>query len=259
MSTARIFLPTLRELDRDLSVPLPERLRILQELESDLEGLRKQLEARGVPTEEARRRAVEALVPQGGSLQALSHLHAPLYRRLTWRLTDDRLRLIERWTLALATTFVVIAQGLILARVEPLSDPSPFLWPVLGLGAVLFATVAAKAFQLWIKRDHGEAGRGLAAILVLCGATLALGVVGAFLEFIQLLTVLEATPRADSSLFFAWLVPACSLLSVSILLALAGGLAWFILSQWLGLLTGARSELLGLHSHRHPPPRRSTP
>lgn len=258
MSTARVFLSTLRELDRDLSIPIPERLRILRELEHDLEGLRKQLEGRGVPTEEARRRAVEALVPTGGSLQELRRLHSPLYRRLTAHLTDDRLKSIERWILALTTAFVVLGEGLILARVEPLSDPSPFLWPVLGLGAILFATVVTKIFQLWIKRDHSEPRRGLATILVICGAALTVGVAGVFADFVQLAALMEASPDAGGSLVFAWLVRACSLLSVSILLALVGGLAWFILSQWLALVTGARSELLALPPHDQTHRRRSS-
>ena len=36
---ARAFLSTLRRLDRDLTIPVPDRLRILRELEFDLEEL----------------------------------------------------------------------------------------------------------------------------------------------------------------------------------------------------------------------------
>jgi len=35
-------------------------------------------------------------------------------------------------------------------------------------------------------------------------------------------------------------------LSVSILLALGGGLAWFVLNQWLSLVDRARCDVLGL-------------
>jgi hypothetical protein len=38
-SLTRAFLPTLRRLDGELALPLPDRLSILQELEADLEQL----------------------------------------------------------------------------------------------------------------------------------------------------------------------------------------------------------------------------
>ena len=110
----RSFLPILREVERELSVPIPERVRILRELEFDLEGLRSRFMAQGLPAEEARVRALEALVPDGTALEELGRLHAPTYLRITRHLSENRLRIIERSALALSTTSVILGGTLVL-------------------------------------------------------------------------------------------------------------------------------------------------
>ncbi len=163
--SARGFAPVLREVERGLALPIPDRVRILRELEYDLEGLCARLVAGGLSDELARRRALQALVPDSATLRELDRLHAPWYRRVTRHLAADRLRLAERSTLAIATALVVIGQTVTLLSVDLLRDPSLFLWPVLGLGTLLFATVAAKVFSLWIKRDHTRPARRIGTIL----------------------------------------------------------------------------------------------
>ncbi len=246
-AATRAFLPTLRRLDRDLTLPVPDRLRILRELEFDLEALRGELEARGMPAKEARARALDALVPDGATLGELDRLHASHYQRLTRHFSPGRLRTVERSALALTTAAVLLAQTVVLLRADWLRNPSPFLWPVLGLGALLFAAIAAQSFKLWVKHDHQETDRNFRIILLLSGLTLATGIFGALADFFRLAEALEAEPGLAGSLFPEWLAGSCVLLSFSLLLALAGGLAWFIAAQWLAILAGARSELLGHH------------
>lgn len=249
---ARLFLPTLRDVERELRVPIPERVRILRELEFDLEELRDRLVAHGVSADEARTRALDALVPDRTALRELGRLHAPLYRRVTRHLSGGRLRVLERSALALAIASVLLVQGSALVRANLLRDPSPFLWPVLGLGALLFAATLAKVFELWIKGDHTTPDRGLRGILVLAGVTLAAGVGGAFVDFYRLAGMLEGAPELAVTLTSQWLLRDSVLLSVSLLLSLAGGLAWFVLTQWLTLVSGDRRDVLGLgHTINH--------
>ena len=58
---ARGFAPVLREVERGLALPIPERVRILRELEFDLEELCARLVAGGLSEELARGRAQLAL------------------------------------------------------------------------------------------------------------------------------------------------------------------------------------------------------
>jgi hypothetical protein len=258
-TTARAFLPTLRSLDQELQVPIRERLRILRELESDLEELYGLLVAQGVAPDDARRRAVEALVPAGQSLAELSWLHAPLYWRMTRNITDSRLKVYERTVLVLATLSVVLVETLMLLRLDLLSDASPFMWPVLVLSGILTATLTMKTFTLWIKGDHQEPDRGLGATLVMSGIVVATGFIGAFVDFVRLASVLESSADQTTGLFMAWLIRACALLSVSMVVALAGGVGWFFLSQWRSHQIGARDQLLGTPSARSPTTRTPLP
>ena len=243
---AGVFTPVLREVERGLALPIPDRVRILRELEYDLEELCARLVAGGLSPDVARGRAVRALVPDSATLRELDRLHAPWYRRVTRHVTEDRLRLVERSALAIATASVVIVQTVTLLRVDLLSDPSPFLWPVLGLGALLFATVATKVFQLWIKRDHRTPARGLSTILALAGATVLTGLGGMTFDLYRMAGAIERAPELVDVVAGVWLLRDLTLLSISILLALGGGLAWFVLNQWLSLVDGARSDVLGL-------------
>ncbi len=239
------FQPALRRLDRDLMVPIPDRLRILRELEFDLEALSSELEARGMPPEQARARALDALVPDGATLRELDRLHASHYRRLTRHFSPGRLRTIERSALAFATAAVLFAETFLLLRADWLRHASPFLWPVLGLGTLLFAAIAAQSFRLWVKRDHEDPAANLRVILFLSGLTLATGIFGALADLFRLAGILEAEPGLAGSLLPEWLAASSVLLSFSLLLALAGGLAWFIPAHWLALVSGAHAELLG--------------
>lgn len=242
---AKPFQATLRRLDRDLTVPMPDRLRILRELEFDLEALSDEIEARGMPAAEARARALDALVPDGATLRELDRLHAPHYRRLTGHFSPGRLRTIERSALALVTAVVLLTETFLLLRVDWFRHASPFLWPVLGLGALLFAAIATQSFRLWVKHDHQDAAASFRVILFLSGLTLATSIFGALADFFRLAGVLEAEPGLAGSLLPEWLAGSCILLSFSLLSALAGGLAWFIPAHRLALVSGAHAELLG--------------
>ena len=242
----RVFLPALREVDRKLNLPLSRRIRILRELEFDLEELRRRLVGQGLPPVEAQARSHEALVPEGIALRELSELHAPLYQRLTRHLSERHLRLTERSALALATLALLVTEVPALMRADLLQSPSPFLWPVLGSGVLLFAAILAKAFQLWIKGDHRALDRGLSGILGLAGAAFGVGVGGMMIDLYRLAAILETTPELAETLGTAWMLRDSALLSIATLVALSGCLAWFLMAQWTALVSSDRRDVLGL-------------
>jgi len=245
------FAPVLRDVEKAMTLPIPERVRILEELQSDLEELMDRLVDEGLPAREARARALEALVPSAETMAELNTLHTPLYRRLTRQVSSRKVMLAERWLLVLATFAVLLTQTGTLFRARLLQDPSPFLVPVLLGGAALFALVLRKAFQFWIKRDHLRPGQGLGAILWSSGGILSLGVGGMVLDLYHVAGILEASQESPAPLVTDWLVRNSIFLSVTIIIALSGGLAWLVLSQWLALVSRSRRELLGLHPPLH--------
>jgi hypothetical protein len=215
-------------------------------LEWDLEALWAGMVAQGVAADEAMKRALDTLVPDIGTLEELGRLHAPLYRRATEGVREERLRIIERSALALITGGVLSGQTLVLLQADLLKNPSNFLWVVLGLGALLLGTILAKVFQLWIKGDHRTLNRGVQPILLFSGLIVLVGVVGTFIDLLQLTGILEAAPGRLMELAPIWVVRECTLLAVSILLAMAGAFFWFVLTQWLTLVRGAHRSVLGL-------------
>lgn len=66
-------------------------------------------------------------------------------------------------------------------------------------------------------------------------------------DLYRLAGALERAPEFADVVAGAWLLRDLTLVSISILLALGGGLAWLVLNQWLSLVDGARSDVLGLN------------
>lgn len=246
----RIFLPDLRDLERRIDAPIPERVKILRELEYDLDALRGELIERGMPPDQARRAALQALVPGEHAAGALTRVHTPWYGRITRRMDEDRLTRLERSALIVATVVVLLLQTAALLRGRLLEDPSPFLWPVLGLGSVLFAVAAGTGFRAWIKRDDSRPNTGMGLILGVAGITLLTGVTGGFIDTYRFGALLEGSPELAGTLVAPWLVRTAALLSVSLVLALAGAVAWFVLHQWAATLSASHREALGLGADR---------
>ena len=246
----RAFAPLLQEIGRGLRMPLPTQTRILRELEADLQDLTARLIADGIEPAEARRRAEEALVPDSHAVTALGHIHATWYRRFTRRFPADRVLRYERHALLLCTAALLLVQGALLVGTDLLAYASPFLWPVLALGSMNLVLVVWKAFELWVKRDHTRMRRGLDAILGLAGASLLGGLCGVVLDLARLSGTLEASPELLGSILLFWLVRDAGLLTVSLLLALSGGLAWFVFRQWIVHVETAHQEVVGNPSAR---------
>lgn len=223
----------VRAMVEGLSLPLPTRTRLIQELTQDLNGLTRRLVARGVPLDEARRQAIEMLAPDPTTLAEIEAFSLPFYQRLTASLRPSRLRRAERAALALATVALLALEASALLGAGLLDDPSAFLWPVLALGALTLAAVLTKAFQLWVKGQHRRPRRGLRLVDGLAGLTLCAAVVGVLVDFIGLATAMEAAPAAGADMVTAWVVRDAALLSTGIILALAGALGRFGLSAWI--------------------------
>ncbi len=245
----------LRRVAERLGVPLPRRVRILRELAADLDALTARFQAEGCEPGEARRRAAELVLPGEASLAALNRVHEPRYRRLTRRVPPDRLRLVERSALALATLGVVVAGWTALAGTDLLAHPSPFLLPVAGVGLAALAAVLAKAFDVWIRQDHAAPRRGLTGVLVLSVAPVPLAFLGLAVDILLMAAALEADPSRTAELTLRWLQADSVLLAVGLLLTLTGCLGWFVVSRWAFYVEGQVREVL--RSAQPDPTRRS--
>jgi hypothetical protein len=136
-------------------------------------------------------------------------------------------------------------QGGFLVGTDLLGYASPFLWPVLVLGSLGAALALWKAFELWVKRDHSRMGRGVDGLLGLSVAILVVGATGLVLDLRRLATIVEADPEGLGAVLRFWLIRDAGLLAVSLVLALGGGLAWFVFRQWVVHVEEAHREVVG--------------
>jgi hypothetical protein len=229
-----------------LSAPLPARTRIVHELCGDLHELTERLVAEGVPPAEARRRAADALVPDDETLRRLDHVHASWYARLTRSRDARRLRRAERAALLACFAALLLVETAALLQTDVLRYRSPFLWPVLVLGSVVVLAVLAKAFELWVKRDHRALRRGLRALLVLAGVTLGVALAGSWFDVVLLATTLERSPELTDPLVLRALIQEASLLVIALLFGLFGAVGWLAMTQWIAVQEDAHRNALAL-------------
>jgi hypothetical protein len=242
------FSGQLRAVSDRLTVPIPSKIRFLEELAADLQSLTHRLVADGLPPEEAQRRAAEALLPDEQALAWLDGVHASEYRRLTHRWGSERLRRAERLLLATAFFCLLVLEARAIFHADFARYASAFLWPVLGVGSGLVTMVLWKAFALWVKRDHGQPRRGLRALIALSAAPPAVALAGVWLDVVRLAGALQANPDLAGPLLLRALIQDAAILSIAILFMLFGGVAWLVFSQWLAIHEHAHRRVLSLDS-----------
>ncbi len=234
--------------DRVRELPHPARTRILLEIAGDVEALSDELRRSGVPDPEAVAQAHARVVPSGPALDALIGLHRPVYQRLTAPIPASSLRRWEQGSLLAATLAVPGAGVAALAGAGLLAAPSPFLWGVLALATATLALVLRKGFQLFVRREprHETLERELALVLGMSAAALLVAGAGSVAGLWQLAGTLEAGGQDPAGPLMAWFRRDAVLVSLGILTALAGGLAWFLLAQAAAAIRSGDQEVLSI-------------
>lgn len=229
-------MSTFGKVAEGLRVPHPARARLLREMAGDLGGLARELEARGWSPDAARRRAEEVLLPEGPALEALVRLHVPPYQRL---------RPWERRTVAALTLFSAVAALVAVARSAPLGTPSPFLVPVVVLGTAAVGAGLAKAFRLFVVRDHRveRLRAGLSTTLGLAVATPLAALAGAVADLRTLAARMVTGPPDPVRTVSGFLHRDATLLAAGLALALLAGLLWLLLVQWVAAVESFEAGL----------------
>jgi hypothetical protein len=179
------FQTLLEDLAGELSLPEPQRGRVLEELAADLEDMYRAYRGEGYGAEESERRTVERVLPGLAAAAELETLHRPLYQRMLHRLTVGARSRVERAGLVAASAVVLAVTLAGLPLDVLLSDRSPFLVPVLGLGcaALLVAVWCTHRLFLGGAASAKDATRGLDVLLLLILAPPYLAVLGLVVDF----------------------------------------------------------------------------
>ena len=241
------FGAVLRRVGADLALPQPARARILEEMAADLEDLYRVYRARGLGEEEALRRAERALGASPEAVAALVRLHRPLYQRLLDRFSADARGRVERMALTLVSLAGVATAAGALLHHAPLSDPSPFVWPLLLLAAAAAATTLAVLFRLFVKQDHAPARLrdGLVPLLALSAAAALVGVFGALFEVYATAADVARSGSGSPEILLPRLRRGAEVAALGLAFTLAALLAWFHLRQRVLAIERAEAALPG--------------
>lgn len=221
------FAPALRELARELDLPRGARAAIVRELAADLEALYAHHRERGVDERAAQRMAEDAVLGSAEVVRRLARLH-----RHTWRGWSESLgaQLAGGAPLVMLLLGVVpmLAAAAVLAARAQLTTGAPIVWGMAVVGLVMIATIGRSAVLVLARSD---ASAGVLALLpVLAAMAGALGVLAVLLGLHATLSAVASAPGpVPGALLAERLGAAFSVAATGLLLAIAGGFAWFIL------------------------------
>lgn len=241
------FAPALRRAARELDLPRTVRSAILAELAADLEAVFEHHRAQGLGMEEASRRAVEQVLGSAEMIGRLSRLHRGSWREWSEGIGARLAGGVDLILLAFGVVPVLVMAGVVALDAFATGPASPLVWPLSAIGTLLAAVVPTELIRLL----RGNAARphrlrlffGLAAIAPALGL-LAL-VHGAYdvattLGTTPATTVIAGLPSSDLAgegtavghtqrLVALIVLRDGAALLIALLLAIAGGLSWFVL------------------------------
>jgi hypothetical protein len=240
------FTEELRVVAAELDAPRPARARILLELGADLQAMRDALVARGVPAGEARRRALDTLLPAASSLAELARQHRPLYLRLLDCLSDTGRHRFERVVFVAAVLLVLVAGAIGLAGLHLMADPASATPLLLALGAGVVAVGLWKAFQLHVRRDHRLARlrHGLDLLPAAAVAAVVLSLGGVAVDFYGVAGTLEAAAVERAPILLAWLRRDAAMAVLGLLVGAVAIALWVWLSVGIARVEQAEADVL---------------
>lgn len=227
-----LFGARLRRVAEELDLPAGTRIRILEEVSGDLDGLYRELIEQGLSPAQARRRAESLMAPSSEAAQALERLHRPLPVRWAERFSDRARHGLERTLLGLMTALALVLSLAGLARGGLLRDPSVFLWPILGLAGLLALLAAVRAAAWWMGGvvDRAQWRRDLAALLLVPMLSLLLAALGTVVELAEAAGRIQGDVAVQRAALMAWLFRSAGLWWCALITALAAGLIWLLLA-----------------------------
>jgi hypothetical protein len=243
------FAPLIREIGAELRVPQPARSRILLEIAADLEGMFAHYRSQGLSSGEAAARARETLALSGEALDGLRRIHQPPVRRLLDLLSVQAQAAWERVTLAVLAVCVALLTVREVLTSRGSVGTSSFVWPIAGIAAVALLLGLVKIYALYLKQDHEplRLRRGLDSLLFLAASSLGLGLLGLMVELYLTARRIIGDQEWTQPYLPEFLLRSSALMMLSLLVAIAIGVAWFVLLGTVQRIERAEAE--GLMTH----------
>ena len=225
MSRFKAFLHRTGE---RLALPKATRSLILVEIASDLDELFNHYVQQGLSEEEAAARAEERVDMSDEALAELVRIHSES-RGWTDRMARRVQPFWERIALALIVLFFV-ATSVLDHGLRPFAHRTVFFWPILVIFIALVVHVVAQFVRQFDHASFRETRNALAAPLFFGASSIVIGFAGAGIELYRTLKLMAADPEKAAPLFSGVVLEVSSTIAIALLVALAAGVAWFVLA-----------------------------
>ena len=172
----------LASVERELKVAPQHRLDLIEEVEADVRALQAELERRGRSRAQARRAALERLVPAGAAVEELEARHTSRMGR--WTRGSAPMDRVLMLAVAAVATLAGVQAVFALPGLVPPGTATFLVWPQAIVIALLAANLARAVTLLWLRGDLRAPRRQAlwarqAGLIV---AAVAIGALGAALE-----------------------------------------------------------------------------
>lgn len=224
------FTPLLKNLNAKLSLPQPEKSRILLEIAADLEDSYNFYRTEGLSEAEAIVKAEEKFAVSDEAIYQLMQIHESAFRRFMDRLSEQAKTRWERISFLIILLFIAAFSSKQILTVQFFMHASKLIWLVLGCSFAVIILFIAKFYSLYIKKDYHvtRLRRKLPALLFFAGGSLLVGAYGFFIELYFSATKIIIQPEKTFFFTIDWLAKSCALIVFSLLVALFTALIWFV-------------------------------
>ncbi|MBN1290695.1 MAG: hypothetical protein JXB48_02565 [Candidatus Latescibacteria bacterium] len=223
------FSPLLQRMNERITLPQPEKSRVLQEMAGDLDELYELYLSRGYDELEAQRLAEEKVEAGDETITLLIQLNDTFIRKLLRRLSELTQKRMETISWVTLLVLLCMAFTMKIMNSELISD-SIFVWILSFLAISLFGVSVSKYYSLYIKKDH-EIERlhsGLSLIFFLGALSLLTGLNGFFYELHKaFINTAKETDKMQIYISIA-IQRSLALIAVGFVIAVCAALVWFI-------------------------------
>ena len=215
-----------------LTVPEPARSRILLELAADMEDLYTAYLERGKSDDEARRGVLDHFDLSDEALRELVRVHDTPIQGILNGLSSQAEGKWEKGILAVLVVGVALGFGRVVFQGGILQVSSVFVWPVLAVGAWALGIGWWKGRRLFGTSSSSlrNPSGGIGLILGLVGLEVFFGLAGIWIELYLVALRLAQAPGESLVLLVEWLEMASATLTITLGMALATTLLWFLLA-----------------------------
>lgn len=256
------FASVLTKINQKISLPQPEKSRILLEIAGDLNDLYEAYLQQGFNEKEAKQKAELKFDLDEDALNELVQIHKSGYNKFLDKLSKQAQMRWERLgsLIVLMAFFIPSAYSIVLT--DFFTNASFFTWLILSFAGCNIILFLIKFYILYIKKDHHSVKLyfGLNAILYLGVLSLLITLYGYFVELYSLsgnavlfgmnpflLMILNTSKPQHAEILNSttlWLIRNSAMVMTGMLVAIVSGLMWYLLKNKVTRIEIAESSFL---------------